>query len=89
MDASDEVLIMKGYITPFKNKLETKDDEEMVAISAAEKNDIRKRYPTVHIARTMKQHSKRHRYYMAEEPGPMQMLRDLRKNAVCSRVRGE
>ena len=50
----------------------------MIRISLDEKNAIRNVFKDVHIVRTMKQKSHRHRYYMAEEPGPMRMLRRLR-----------
>ena len=50
----------------------------MISITVDEKKKIREAYPNVHIVRTMKQRSKRHRYYMAEESGPMRMLRKLR-----------
>lgn len=59
----------------------------MIRISLDEKNTIRKAFPDVHIARTMKQKSHRHRYYMAEEPGPMRMLRRLRGEQDDSRVK--
>ncbi len=47
-------------------------------INAAEKAAITQEFPDVHVVRTMKQDSKRHHYYMVEEPGPMAMLRDMR-----------
>jgi hypothetical protein len=50
----------------------------MIAITQAEKQAILEKYPWVHIVRTMKQDSKRHHYYMAEDSGPMRMLRGLR-----------
>lgn len=50
----------------------------MIAISADEKKIIREECPQVHIVRTMKQRSKRHRYYMAEESAAMRVLRRLR-----------
>jgi hypothetical protein len=53
----------------------------MIAITLSEKNAIHKRFPDVHIVRTMKQDSKRHHYYMVEEFGPMRMLRELRGQA--------
>lgn len=60
----------------------------MVAISADEKKIIREEYPEVHIVRTMKQKSKRHHYYMAEEPGPMRLLRRLRGEPEKPRRKG-
>lgn len=50
----------------------------MVLITKSEKETIMKRFPDVHIVRTMKQHSSRHRYYMVEEREPMRLLRKLR-----------
>lgn len=53
----------------------------MVAITADEKKSILKKYPNVHIVRTMKQDSKRHHYYMEEQSGPMKLLRSIRNPA--------
>lgn len=53
----------------------------MVAITADEKKSILKKYPNVHIVRTMKQDSKRHHYYMEEQPSPMKLLRSIRNPA--------
>lgn len=50
----------------------------MIRITKAEKETIIKKYPRVHIARTMKHDSKRHHYYMEEHPGPMKLLRSIR-----------
>lgn len=50
----------------------------MVKISKAEKDEITKLYPDVQMTRTMKQDSKRHHYYMVEQPGPMRVLRKVR-----------
>ena len=50
----------------------------MVAITRAEKDAIREKYPDVHIVRTMKHDSKRKHYYMVESTGPMRMLARLR-----------
>lgn len=60
----------------------------MIMISLAEKEVIRERFPKVHIVRTMKQKSKRHRYYMAEEPGPMKLLKQLRREPVVAKKKG-
>jgi len=60
----------------------------MVMISGEEKKAIRKEYPRVHIVRTMKQRSKRHRYYMVEEAGPMRLLRRLRGEPERPRRKG-
>lgn len=50
----------------------------MVMITAAEKEAIVKKFPKVHIARTMKNDSKRHHYYCVEEREVMNYLRTLR-----------
>lgn len=50
----------------------------MILISLEEKKAVLEKFPTVHIVRTMKQDSKRHRYYMVEEPGPMRMIKQMR-----------
>ena len=50
----------------------------MITITLAEKKAIVEKYPDVHIVRTMKQKSGRHRYYMVEEAGPMKLLRAMR-----------
>ncbi len=50
----------------------------MIAITLSEKEAIKRRFPDVHIARTMKQDSKRHHYYMVEERGPVRYLNELR-----------
>lgn len=50
----------------------------MIAITAAEKQTICRKYPNAHIVRTMKQDSKRHHYYMVEGGAPMRYLNELR-----------
>lgn len=50
----------------------------MILISRDEKQAVLEKFPNVHIVRTMKQDSKRHRYYMVEEPGPMRLIRKMR-----------
>ena len=50
----------------------------MILISREEKLAVLDKFPNVHIVRTMKQDSKRHRYYMVEEPGPMRLIRKMR-----------
>lgn len=50
----------------------------MIAITKNEKDIIQAKFPRVHIARTMKQRSSRHHYYMEEMRGPMKLLRSLR-----------
>ena len=50
----------------------------MILITRDEKQAVLEKFPNVHIVRTMKQDSKRHRYYMVEEPGPMRIIKQLR-----------
>jgi len=47
-------------------------------INASEKEAVLKQYPDVHIVRTMKTRSKRHHYYMVEEPGPVALVMKMR-----------
>ena len=56
----------------------------MVAINKDEKDAIAKRFPRVHIVRTMKQKSKRHRYCVEENRRVMEYLRELRESGVVS-----
>lgn len=53
----------------------------MIAINKAEKDAINRRFPDVHIVRTMKQKSNRHRYYCEENRGVMRYLERLRADA--------
>lgn len=46
----------------------------MIAINKYEKEEISRQFPDVHIVRTMKQKSKRHRYYCEESPAVMRFL---------------
>lgn len=50
----------------------------MIAVSKEEKAVIAERFPNVHIVRTMKQKSKRHRYYCEESKGVMRYLEEKR-----------
>lgn len=50
----------------------------MVMVTKQEKEQILKLFPDVHIVRTMKQKSKRHRYYCAEECGVVEALQKIR-----------
>ena len=55
----------------------------MIAINKSEKEAISKQFPDVHITRTMKQKSKRHRYYCEENPAVLRFLNRARgENAV-------
>lgn len=60
----------------------------MVSITADEKKRVLAAFPNVHIVRTMKQRSKRHHYYMAEDVGPLQYLNSLRAEAPMGERRG-
>lgn len=53
----------------------------LIAISAREKQIIAESCPRVHIHRTVKQKSNRHRYYMEEHKEAMRILKSLRKSA--------
>ena len=53
----------------------------MIAISKEEKEIILKMCPNVHIVRTAKQRSKRHRYYCEENRGAMALLKSLRESS--------
>ena len=55
----------------------------MVLISKSEKEAIRAKFPKVNIVRTMRQHSKRHRYYCEEAPQVMRYLNELRRKDVA------
>ena len=53
-------------------------NQRMIAINKAEKDAISRRFPDVHIVRTMKQKSKRHHYYCEETRQVMRFLKQLR-----------
>lgn len=55
----------------------------MVLITKAEKEALLEKFPKVGIVRTMRQRSKRHRYYCEEAPGVMRFLNQLRRNGVA------
>lgn len=50
----------------------------MIAITAKEKEIIAEALPKVHIRRTVKQKSNRHKYYMEESRAAMKLLNKLR-----------
>ena len=52
----------------------------MIVITKAEMEVIAERFPNVHIVRTMKQKSNRHRYYCEESKGVIRILDVLRGN---------
>lgn len=54
----------------------------MILITRDEKMAVLEKFPNVHIVRTMKADSKRHRYYMVEEPGPMRIIKQLRGESI-------
>jgi len=80
-------MFIGGEITnrPFRflKIFEIKDDEFLVLISKSEKEAIRAKFPKVNIVRTMKQRSKRHRYYCEEAPQVMRYLNELRRKDVA------
>jgi len=53
----------------------------VIAINAKEKEIIAERLPDIHIHRTVKQKSKRHKYYMEERRDAMRILKSLRRSA--------
>lgn len=53
----------------------------LTAINAKEKQIIAETCPGVHIRRTVKQKSNRHRYYMEESRDAMRILKSLRRSA--------
>ena len=55
-----------------------KDDLVLILINKYEKAAVTEKYPTVHIARTMKQDSKRGHYYMEERKDAVAYLNELR-----------
>ena len=53
----------------------------MILINKEESEQIRRKFPYAHIVRTMKQNSKRHRYYCEDSPRVMNYLNELRTDA--------
>lgn len=51
----------------------------MIAITKNEKEAISAKYPEAHIVRTMKQKSKRHRYYCEETEQVLKFVKSLRE----------
>lgn len=60
----------------------------MITITADEKKIINKELPKVHIARTARQRSKRHHYYMAEDNRAMQLLYKIRGEQIVKEGKG-
>lgn len=52
----------------------------MIAITKAEKDAIREKFPNVNIVRTMKQKSKRHHYYCEETKQVFKLLKQMRES---------
>lgn len=50
----------------------------MIIITSQEREIIAERMPNVHIRRTVKQKSKRHKYYMEENKRAIRLLKELR-----------
>lgn len=50
----------------------------IIQITKAEKDVICEKFPNVHIVRTMRQRSKRHRYYCVEHPAVMNLIGKMR-----------
>ena len=60
-----------------------KKEKSIVPINKDEKETLLKRFPKMHIVRLMKQDSKRHHYWMSEEPQYLQALNEIRqKNTI-------
>lgn len=55
----------------------------MVAITKKEKEAIVAQFPHAHIARTMRQKSKRHHYYCEERAAIMRFLDDYRNGRIA------
>ena len=71
---------MNGNIAIEFLKFEVKDDDlQMIAITKAEKDAIRDKFPNVNIVRTMKQKSKRHHYYCEETKQVSKFLKQMRE----------
>lgn len=58
----------------------------MILISKEEKEKISKRFPNIHITRTMKQKSKRHKYYCEEGRAVLSYLDELRSEGIVADV---
>lgn len=56
--------------------------KNLIKINAAEKQAISRKFPHVHIVRTVKGDSKRHHYYCEEQRDAMRFLKKLRGEPV-------
>lgn len=54
----------------------------MIAINKSEKEALKKKFPNLHVVRTMIRDSKRHHYYCAESWKVLRYLDDIRKRNV-------
>lgn len=61
--------------TLFKERILT---YHMVSVNKTEKEAIKQKFPNAHIMRTVKQKSKRHKYYCEETSAVMKFLNELR-----------
>ena len=61
----------------------------MIAITKEESEVIRKRFPNAHIVRTMKQKSKRHKYFCEEGRRVMAFLEETRADGIPQEVRSD
>lgn len=68
------------FLYIFKNE---RIDQLMIAITKNEKLEINKKFPDAHIVRTMKQKSKRHRYYCEETERVLKFIDFLRNGKRC------
>lgn len=55
---------------------------KLIEISKSEKTQLLKKYPSTHIVRTMRQKSKRHHYYVVEDPHVVSYLSEIRKENI-------
>lgn len=53
----------------------------MIIVTKSEVEAIREKFPRAHIVRTMKQKSKRHRYFCEESPYVLKFIASLRGDA--------
>lgn len=74
-------MYQSGMCSQLLIKFEEKDDDlQMIAITKAEKDAIREKFPNVNIVRTMKQKSKRHHYYCEETKQVSKLLKQMRES---------
>lgn len=61
----------------------------MISITKEEKGAIKEAYPNTHIVRTMKQKSKRHKYYCEESSQVIRFLNESRNRLKTNPSRGD